>query len=442
MFPREHYLNELIKRKGNHLVKVITGIRRSGKSFLLNQIFYGYLKAQGYDEGHIIRFAFDSEEDVQKLDKYYPDEPTIIVVDHEERIYSKKFIAYVHDLVKDEETYFFLLDEIQKLDRFVSVLNGFLYHPNYDVYVTGSNAKFLSKDVDTELGGRGDRVHLLPLSFKEFLAGSGKPKDEAFQDYLVYGGIPLVQMEQEHADKARVASSILNETYVKDVVLRHPTVNRNNLLETLRAISSMISTPISPVKIENTFQGVYGIKLTNDTIGNYIEWFEDSYLLNKVLRYDVKGRSYIGSPFKIYFEDIGIRNATLNFRELDETDLIENVVYNELRFRGYSIDVGVVYLFEPNGEKDAQGRAIYVKNAREVDFVANKGSKRYYIQVALQISGEKKKEQEYKSLRNIPDSFKKVIIVKNDVIPFQTTQEGFLRMTLMEFLTNEKALDL
>ena len=317
-----------------------------------------------------------------------------------------------------------------------------LRHNNYDIYVTGSNAKLLSKDIDTEFSNRGSRIHLLPLAFSEYLTGVDKSKEEALQDYFVYGGIPLVQSESNHIGKANMANSILKETYIKDILLRHPLVDSNKLLETLNAIASMISTPVNPTKIEKTFESIYGIKLTNDTIGNYITWFEDSYLINRVNRYDVKGRGYIGSPYKIYFEDIGIRNAALNYREIDETDLIDNVVYNELRYRGFSIDVGIVYINEPSGRKDKEGKEIYIEKALEVDFVANKGGKTYYVQVALEISDTSKKDQEYKSIRSIPDSFKKIIIVKNDLIAHQITTEGFLRMSLLEFLTNPGSLEL
>ena len=441
MFKRDLYLNELIERKGNHLVKVITGIRRCGKSYLLNEIFHNFLLKEVTDDAHIISFAFDSEEDILKLEKFFPQEPTIIKDGGEEKINAKKFISYVQERVIDGQDYYLLLDEIQKLDRFVSVLNGFLRHSNYDVYVTGSNARFLSKDVDTEFGGRASRIHLLPLSFNEYLSDVDKPKEKALEDYLIYGGIPLVQKETSHQGKARVAESVLKETYIRDILLRHENVNENKLTETLRVISSMISTPINPTKIEKTFQGVYGIKMANDTIANYIGWFEDSYLLNRALRFDIKGRGYIGSPYKIYFEDIGVRNAILNFRELDETDIIENIVYNELRYRGYSVDVGVVYVNEPTDKLDKNGKSVYIQKTLEVDFVANKGDKTLYIQVALEIKNEEKKEQEYKSIRNIPDSFKKVIIVKNDLLPRQITKEGFLRLNLMEFLSKQDSLD-
>jgi len=258
--------------------------------------------------------------------------------------------------------------------------------------------------------------------------------------YERYGGIPLVQLQKNDTEKVKQALSILNETYIKDVKDRHPKVNVNNLNETLNAIASMISTPINPSKIQRTFKSVYHIELTNDTIANYILWFEEAYLLKKALRYDVKGRHYIGTPYKIYFEDIGIRNAALNFRDVDETDIIENIVYNELRYRGFNIDVGVVTIKKKTDRKDKNGNWIYVDTDTECDFVANKGDNTYYVQVALTIDNQNKKDQEYESLRNIPNSFKKVIIVKNEGIHYRTN-EGFLRISLLDFLTNNDSLN-
>lgn len=439
MFNRDLYLKKLIEKKNNHFVKVITGIRRSGKSFLLNEIFKSYLLESGVKPDHIISFGFDLEEDVILLNDYYEKEATLIKADRETRVNSKKFLAYINDLTKDDNTYYLLLDEIQILDRFVNVLNSLLTH-NYDIYVTGSNSRFLSKDVDTEFGGRGDRIHLLPLAFNEYLSNAKLDKRDALDQYIRYGGIPLVQLGNSDETKASVAESILNETYIKDVLQRHPQANVNILNDTLKVVSSMISTPINPTKIEKTFSSVYNTKITNDTIASNIEWFEDSFLLNRVERYDVKGRRYIGSPYKVYFEDVGIRNAALNFREIDETDIIENIVYNELRYRGFNVDVGIVYINEPTDRKDKNGKTIYKETGTEVDFVANKGNKTYYVQVAYIIDSPEKKNQEYKSIRNIPNSFKKVIIVKEEGLHYYT-DEGFLRMSLLDFLTNEDSLD-
>lgn len=441
MFKRDLYLKELIDKKQNHLVKVITGIRRSGKSYLLNTIFYNYLvKEENVPDNHIIRFAFDNDEDIFLLDKYLMDQPTIIEKNNQKLVNSRKFLCYIKDLVRDNDPYYFLLDEIQNLDEFVRTLNAFLRHENYDVYVTGSNSRFLSSEVDTEFGGRGDRIHLLPLTFSEFLNGTDYDANTGLKIYERYGGIPLIQLQKNDTEKAKQTISILNETYIKDVKDRHPNVNVNNLNDTLNVIASMISTLINPSKIEKTFKGVYNIDLTNDAIGNYISWFEEAYLLNKALRYDVKGRQYIGTPYKIYFEDVGIRNAALNFRDVDETDLIENIVYNELRYRGFNVDIGLVHVKKKTERKDKNNNWIYVDTDTECDFVANKGDKTYYIQVALTIDTEKKKDQEYESLRNIPDSFKKVIVVKNEGLHYRT-KEGFLRISLLDFLTHLDSLD-
>ena len=441
MFKRDLYLKELIDKKQNHLVKVITGIRRSGKSYLLNTIFYNYLvKEENVPDDHIIRFAFDNDEDIFLLDKYLMDQPTIIEKNNQKLVNSRKFLCYIKDLVRDNDPYYFLLDEIQNLDEFVRTLNAFLRHENYDVYVTGSNSRFLSSEVDTEFGGRGDRIHLLPLTFSEFLNGTDYDANTGLKMYERYGGIPLIQLQKNDTEKAKQTISILNETYIKDVKDRHPNVNVNNLNDTLNVIASMISTLINPSKIEKTFKGVYNIDLTNDAIGNYISWFEEAYLLSKALRYDVKGRQYIGTPYKIYFEDVGIRNAALNFRDVDETDLIENIVYNELRYRGFNVDIGLVHVKKKTERKDKNNNWIYVDTDTECDFVANKGDKTYYIQVALTIDTEKKKDQEYESLRNIPDSFKKVIVVKNEGLHYRT-KEGFLRISLLDFLTHLDSLD-
>lgn len=441
MFNRNHYLQQLIDKKGNHLIKVITGLRRSGKSFLLNTIFYRHLKDEAkIDEDHIIKFAFDDEKSIALLDKYLPDQPTTFRKDGQEVVNNRKFLLYIDEVTGGDGKYYLLLDEIQILDGFVRVLNGFLYHDNFDIYVTGSNSRFLSSEVDTEFGGRGDRIHLLPLTFLEYLSGTDIERRDALDEYIRYGGIPLVQLSRGDEGKTSQAISILNETYIKDVKLRHPNVNVNSLNDTLAVVASMISTPLNPSKIERTFKSVYGIDLGNDTIANYIGWFQEAYLLNKALRYDVKGRRYIGTPYKIYFEDIGIRNAALSFRDIDETDIIENIVYNELRFRGFTVDVGVVTTKEKTDRLDKNGKPIYVDKETEVDFVANKGDKKYYVQVALEISSQKKKDQEYESIRHIPDSFRKVIVVKNEGKPYHTN-EGFLRVSLLDFLTNPDALD-
>ena len=441
MFRRDKYLGELINKEHNHLIKVITGIRRSGKSYLLNDIFYNHLISEKkVNRDHIIRFAFDSDEDVSLLDKYLPDQPTTFKVDSHVVVNNRKFLLFINDQIHDNGDYYLLLDEIQILDNFVRMLNSFLRHSNYDVYVTGSNSNLLSSNIDTEFSGRASRIHLLPLTFSEYLTGTPLADYKALNEYMRYGGIPLVQSQKSDVDKVRQAISIYQDTYLSDVKKRHPHIDSNNLNDTLKVVASMISTPINPTKIENTFKSKYNVVLSNNAIGRYIDWLEEAYLLNKALRYDVKGRRYIGSPYKIYFEDIGIRNAILNFREMDETDLIENIVYNELRYRGFNVDVGVVTIKAKTDRKDKNGNWIYVDKDTECDFVANNGNKTYYVQVALEISNQEKKDQEYESMRNIPDSFKKVIVVKNEGLHYYTN-EGFLRISLLDFLLNQDSLD-
>ena len=441
IFKRDKYLNQLINSRNNHQVKVITGLRRSGKSFLINEIFYDWLKKNGVDKTHIIKFAFDSEIDIRKLDAYLPNDLTIAkTVEGQKIINNRKFMLFIDDKTKADGDYVLLLDEIQNLDDFVRVLNGYLYLNKFDIYVTGSNSRFLSSQVDTEFGGRAKRVHILPLSFSEYLTGTELYKRDALDEYLRYGGIPLVELKNGDEEKVTEATSIYKETYLKDIKARHPQVDENNLDTTLKVIASMISTPINPTKIENTFNSTFNTKLSNNVIGNYINWFEEAYLLNKTLRYNVKGRNYIGTPYKIYFEDIGIRNAVLNFREVDETDLIENIVYNELRYRGFNVDVGVVTIKAKTNRKDKNGNWIYADKDTEVDFVANKGNKTYYVQVALKIDTSEKKEQEYESIRNIPDSFKKIIVVKEEGKHYYT-DEGFLRISLLDFLMNQDSMD-
>lgn len=441
MFSRNKYVNQLINKRNNHQVKLITGLRRCGKSFLINNIFYNWLRENGIKDKNIIKFAFDSEIDIRQLDKYLPNEPTIVRIENGQKIINnRKFMLFVDDKSKTKGDYILLLDEIQNLDDFVRVLNGYIYLNNYDVYVTGSNSHFLSTEVDTEFGGRSDRIHLLPLTFSEYLTGVDMYNRDALDEYIRYGGIPLAELQTNDEEKANLLKSLYVEIYLKDIKDRHPRVDENKLDLTLNVISSMISTFVNPSKIENTFKSIYKETLTNDVIGDYISWFEQAFLLNKVCRYDVKGRNYIGSPYKIYFEDIGIRNAILNFREVDESDLIENIVYNELRYRGFNVDVGIVKIKSHTERKDKNGKDIYVDKDTECDFVANKGNKTYYVQVTLQINSEEKKNQEYESIRNIPNSFKKIIIVKDEGKHYYTA-EGFLRISLLDFLTNQDSLD-
>lgn len=441
MFKRDRYLKQLAEKDGNGLIKVITGIRRSGKSYFLNNIFYNYLIVEkNVAKDHIIRFAFDVEEDIALLDECLPDQPTSKTVNGQNVVNDRKFLLFIKKKIVGNKKHYLLLDEIQNLENFVRVLNGFLRYENLDVYVTGSNSYLLSSEIDTEFGGRASRIHLLPLTFAELLTGTSLDQNSALNEYIRYGGIPLVELQSNDEEKIAQANSIYNDTYLSDVKKRHPKANESNLDQTLRVIASMISAPINPTRIEKTFNGKYGISLTNNTIEDYINWFQDAFLIKKAFRFDVKGRSYIGTPYKIYFEDIGIRNAILNFREIDETDLIKNIVFNELRYRGFNVDVGVVAIKKKTGRFDKNGKEIYSDADTEVDFVANKGNKTYYVQVALQIDTPEKKNQEYESIRHIEDSFKKVIIVKNEG-KYYYTDEGFLRISLLDFLTNIDSLD-
>lgn len=436
-FKRDKYLKELVERQGNHLIKIITGIRRSGKSYLLNSIFYNYLINSGVKSNQIIRFAFDSEEDIHRLDEFNPSEQTIIKKRGQEYINSIKFISFITKNTKRKTNYYLLLDEIQLLDRFESVLNSLLRNDKYDIYVTGSNSKFLSTDIITEFSGRGDEIHLLPLSFSEYLSGVDIDEEKAFQEYIYYGGLPLVQLKKNDSQKMSELNNTKTNVYLSDILKRHHIDNENNLMDTLRVIASSVGSPINPTRIENTFNSVFKTKLTNDTISNYIKWAEESFLIKKVLRYDLQGRGYIGSPFKIYFEDVGLKNTLLDFREIDETDIFENIIYNELRYRGYLVDVGVVEVSEKTNRKDKNGKTIYEKKQLEIDFVANRLSEKIYVQPALTIPNLEKEEQEKRPYKNINDSFTKIIVVK-DKIKKHRSREGIVLISIYDFIKDKE----
>lgn len=433
-FKRSKYLNKLIDSKGNGLIKIITGIRRCGKSYLLNDIFYKYLIQNKTKEENIIKFAFDLEEDVIKLDNYYPNEKTIIKKRGIEYINSKKFIAYINDRTKKKGNYYLLLDEIQILDRFENVMNSFLTHSNYDVYVTGSNSNFLSSDIITEFSGRGDEIHLLPLSFDEYYEACGLSKQEALKNYLYYGGLPLVQKRKTKEQKIKELKNAERNIYISDIIKRHKTKDDNVLLDILRVISSSVGSPINPTKLENTFNSIYKTTLTNDTIKNYIKWFEESFIISKSLNYDVKGKTYIGTPYKLYFEDIGIKNSILDFREIDETDIMENIIYNQLRYKDYNVDVGIVEVNEPTNRIDKNGKTIYANKKLEIDFIATKGDEKLYIQSVYRIDSKDKEKQETKSLLNVDDSFSKVLIVNEDIEEHYNT-DGIRVVSLFDYLT-------
>lgn len=439
-FKRNKYLNKLIDSKGNGLIKIITGIRRCGKSYLLNDIFYNHLIQNKIKEENIIKFAFDLEEDVIKLDSYYPNEKTVIKKRETEYINSKKFIAYINDKTKKKGSYYLLLDEIQKLDRFENVMNSFLTHSNYDVYVTGSNSKFLSSDIITEFSGRGDEIHLLPLSFEEYYEACGLSKQEAYKNYLYYGGLPLVQKRKTKEQKIKELKNAERNIYIADIIKRHKTKNDNVLSDILKVISSSVGSPINPTKLENTFNSIYKTTLTNDTIKNYIKWFEESFIISKSLNYDVKGKAYIGTPYKLYFEDIGIKNSILDFREIDETDIMENIIYNQLRYKDYNVDVGIVEVNEPTNRIDKNGKTIYENKKLEIDFIATKGDEKLYIQSAYKIDNKDKEKQETKSLLNVNDSFSKVLIVNEDIEEHYNAN-GIRVVSLLDYLTEKDEYD-
>ncbi len=428
---RDVYLQRLIVRKHNGFIKVITGIRRCGKSFLLNTLFYNHLISEGVSEDHIIKFAFDSAEDLihigedpLKFDNSKPDE----------KVDPKKFLNWLLPQLVDKNMYYILLDEVQQLGAFESVLNSFLRKDNVDVFVTGSNSKFLSKDILTEFEGRGDEVHILPLSFSEYYGFAGGAKDEAFDDYSVYGGLPKAVLMSTEEQKTNYLIGEMKNLYIRDIIRRHNLPETSPISEVLDVIASGISSLTNPKKIADTFASVKGEKISDYTVDKYIEHMEDSFILSRVKRYNVKGRKYIGTPYKIYFEDIGLRNARLNFRQIEATHIMENIIYNELRFRGYQVDVGVVEC----REKDENGTEKRVQ--REIDFVATLGSKKYYIQSAYEIPNAEKYAQETASFDKAADSFKKIIIVEKAMKP-RTDDNGYVMMGVKEFLLDPRSLE-
>ncbi len=428
---RDVYLNRLIVRKHNGFIKVITGIRRSGKSYLLNILFYNHLLAEGVQKDHIIRFAFDSAEDLLKIGE------NPIVFDNERedhKVDPEKFLNWLLPQIADDGMHYILLDEVQKLGAFESVLNGFLRKNNADVFVTGSNSKFLSKDILTEFAGRGDEVHILPLSFSEYYAFKQGDKSETFDDYSVYGGLPAVALMATEEQKTAYLISQMQGLYLKDIILRHNLPDNTMIGEVLDVIASGISSLTNPKKIADTFASVRQEKISEITVDKYISHMEDAFMLSKVRRYNVKGRKYIGSPYKIYFEDIGLRNARLQFRQLEGTHIMENIIYNELRYRGYQVDVGVV----ESRERNAEGKELRVQ--REIDFIATLGSKKYYIQSAYAIPDQEKYLQEVASFDKTADSFKKIIVVEKSMKP-RRDEKGYVMMGVKEFLLDKDSLE-
>ena len=427
---RDTYLSALISRKGNGLIKVITGIRRCGKSYLLNTIFYNHLISEGVSEDHIIRFAFDSADDLASIGE------SLIQLEKENRKANpEKFLAYIRNQIKDKNTYYLLLDEVQMLDCFENVLNGYLRKEYMDIYVTGSNAKFLSSDIITEFAGRGDEIRMYPLSFSEFMTVYPGDKYEGLTQYMMYGGIPLVVLRQNENDKARTLQNLFEEIYISDIVKRNKLKKQGELENLLNILSSAIGSLTNPEKLKNTFRSVKNSTITTVTVNKYLKCLEDAFLIESAQRYDIKGKTYIETPKKYYFSDLGLRNARINFRQFEQTHAMENVIYNELKMRGFNVDVGVV----PIAERNEDGKV--VRKQLEVDFVCNLGSKRYYIQSAYSLPTEKKQEQEYRPLRKIDDSFKKIIVTK-DIVPTAYDENGVLTMNIYDFLLDRTALEM
>lgn len=426
---RDKYLEMLQIRRHNGFIKVITGIRRCGKSYLMNDIFYEKLRQEGVDEGHIIKFAFDSAEDLLLIGEDLQD-----LFINKKKVDPKKFMTFISQRMIDNDMYYLLLDEVQNLGCFEAVLNGYLRKKNMDVYVTGSNSKFLSSDVLTEFAGRGDEIHVLPLSFSEFYANYQDGLDYAFDDYMIYGGLPAVALMKTSEQKSSYLKTQLQNVYLKDLVERNNLNSDDNIGELLDIIASGISSLTNPTKLANTFKSIKNTSLSALTIDRYITYMQQAFILSKVNKYDVKGKKYINTPYKIYFEDVGLCNARLDFRQIEETHLMENIIYNELRYRGYNVDVGFVETRE-NIDGTLKRKQL------EIDFVANQGNKRYYIQSAYDIPNEEKMKQETKSLDNIDDSFKKIIVVKNSIKP-RRNEKGYLIVGLKEFLLDPNSLEL
>lgn len=406
IIKRDKYLDELIGWKHTDLIKIVTGLRRCGKSFLLFNLFHQHLLSSGTDESHIIEIALDD-------------------ISNEALREPFRMLEYVKSKIKDDNQYYLIIDEVQLLGRFVDVLNSFMHIDNVDIYVIGSNSRFLSKDVATEFRGRGIEIHIYPLSFAELYQARGGDKYALWKSYYTYGGLPYLASLNDNARKAEYLSSLNQTLYLKDIVERNKIANEDEFSELMNVMASSIGSPCNPNKIANTFKSVKKVSLASQTIAKYLSFMEDAFIVEKSVRYDIKGRKYIGTLSKYYFQDVGLRNALLNFRQVEETHLMENVIYNELRRCGYSVDVGMIEV-----------RSATQRKQLEVDFVANKGDKRYYIQSAFALPDEQKLEQELASLKKINDSFKKIIITRDDIAPYHD-DNGVLIIGLMDFLLRD-----
>lgn len=416
IIPRDNYLQRLIRCRNNGLIKTITGIRRCGKSVLLSKLFYDWLLKNGVAENHIIYIAFD---DMSKEKLKNPHE----------------FLDFVNNQISGKGMYYILLDEVQMMDNFVGVLLSLLHKSNCDIYVTGSNSKFLSTDIVTEFRGRSQEIHMQPLTFAEYYNAVGGDKHDAWQQYYLYGGLPQLLSLSGDEDKANYLSNLYRTVYLSDLIERN-NINNDDGLETLiRVLASSIGAPSNPSRISSTFLSVEKKKISANTLTRYIKYLQEAFVISEALRFDVKGRKYIGTETKYYFSDIGIRNSILGFRQVEENHAMENILYNELRYRGFNVDVGMVEVREKNGEEKIARKRL------EVDFVANKGSKRYYVQSAFRMDDEEKVAHEKKSLQNIPDSFRKILVEKDHIAPYHD-EDGFLRIGLFDFLLKPDSLDI
>lgn len=408
---RDKYLNMLINRRDNGLIKIITGVRRCGKSYLLDPIFKNYLFESGVKENHIIKLELDK-------------------IENEKYLNPQELNKYIKSKIEDKDKYYILLDEIQLVDKFESVLNGFLYKKNLDVYVTGSNSKFLSTDIITEFRGRGDEIKVFPLTFSEYVQAFNGDNYEAWNEYVTYGGMPLILSKSTDEEKSKYLKDLFEQTYIKDIIERNNIQRIDVVNSIVNMLASSIGSLTNPKKIYDTFVSNGEKEVSLNTINSYMKFIEDSFIVNKSERYDVKGKKYIQTPQKYYFSDVGLRNARLNFRQQEENHIMENIIYNELIVRGYNVDVGVVEIRDAN------------KNRKqlEVDFVCNLGSKRYYVQSALNLETREKTLQEERPLININDNFKKIIVVK-DTQKHWFTEEGIMVIGIQEFLLNQNSLD-
>lgn len=429
MYGRDKYVDKLMKKRNNGRIKVVTGLRRVGKSFLLNELLKKRLIEEGFDENNIISFAFDSAFDLAKIG-----EDLLEIKETKRKVDPHKFLPYIEKLTSGEGPYVLLFDEIQELGNFEAVLNGYLVRKNADVFVSGSNAHLLSVDVATQFGKRGEEIHLFPLSFSEFYAHQGGDKGDALNEYLLYGGMPTVTGLESDEEKMEELKSLLETLYLRDIITRNGVEKEKELSSLLDIMSSSVGSLTNPNKLADTFSSVIHSSLSKETIGKYLGYFEKSFLLGSCLRYDVKGKSYIETPHKYYFEDTGLRNSRIEFRQFDEGCLLENAVYIELLRRGYAVSTGTIY----RSEKNVNGNN--VRKELEVDFIAKMGNRQFYIQCCNSLPEGEKEEKEKRGLRSIKDSFKKILLV-NRSLPRFYDNDGILTLGAFDFLLNDDALE-